>query len=50
MLKFCPECGGDLIDLEPDAEIGSTPIRYDCCECELRFETHPAGGLVEVDA
>lgn len=49
MVKPCPECGGDLIDLEPEAEMGSRPVRYDCSECELTFETHPAGGLVEVD-
>ncbi|MGZ4688813.1 MAG: hypothetical protein ACXV8R_10765 [Acidimicrobiia bacterium] len=49
MIRACPECGGDLIDLEPEAEMGSKPVRYDCLECELRFESDPAGGLREVD-
>lgn len=49
MVKPCPECGADLIELDPSAEMGSQPIRYACRECELWFETDPAGGLREVD-
>lgn len=45
----CPDCGGDLVDLEPDAELGSRPVRYECHECALRFENDPAGGVREVD-
>lgn len=26
MVRTCPECGGDLTDLEPGAEMGSRPI------------------------
>ena len=44
-----PECGGDLDDLEPEAEMGSRPVRYWCLECELSFESDPAGGVREVD-
>jgi hypothetical protein len=50
MVRACSECGGDLIDLEPDAEPGSRPVRYDCPTCELRFESEPAGGVRELDA
>lgn len=49
MVKTCPECGGDLIDLEPESEMGSVPSRYDCPECELRFERDASGLLTEVD-
>lgn len=41
--------GGDLIDLEPAAEMGSAPTRYECHECALTFESDPAGGVREVE-
>lgn len=49
MLKRCPECGGELIDLEPAAEIGSRPVQYDCPECELWFAMDASGLLTEVE-
>lgn len=49
MIRQCPECDGDLTELDPRAEMGSAPMQYDCPECQLRFETDPAGGLREVD-
>lgn len=49
MQRACPECGGDLDDLEPEAEMGSRPVRYLCHACQLLFESDPAGGLLEVD-
>jgi hypothetical protein len=32
MVRACPECGGDLIELEPEAALGSRPVRYVCPE------------------
>jgi hypothetical protein len=49
MVRVCPECGVDLMDLEPAAELGSKPTRYECRGCALTFESDPAGGLREVD-
>ena len=33
MVRACSECGGDLTDLDPTAEMGSTGERYECREC-----------------
>lgn len=49
MVRACPECCGALEDLEPEAEMGSRPVRYWCPECELTFESDPSGFLREFE-
>jgi predicted RNA-binding Zn-ribbon protein involved in translation (DUF1610 family) len=49
MVRRCPECGADMIDLDPAAEMGSAPTRYECPECELRFERDVSGLFTEVE-
>jgi len=49
MVRRCPECGGDLIDLDPATEMGSSRKRYDCQACALRFVSDASGVLFEVD-
>ena len=49
MQRTCPECDGELVDLDPAAEMGSGPKRYDCRACQLRFESDASGLLTEVD-
>jgi hypothetical protein len=49
MLRTCPECAGDLTDLDPAAEMGSAAKRYDRRECALRFVSDASGTLLEVD-
>ncbi len=50
MVRPCPECEGNLTDLDFAAEMGSTRKRYDCPECALRFVADTSGLLTEVDA
>ena len=45
MQRTCPECGGELVDLDPTAEMDSGPKRYDCPACQLRFESDASGLL-----
>lgn len=46
----CPECGQDLEELDAGAgEMGSTPRRFLCHECQLVYERDAAGTLLEVE-
>ena len=49
MIRPCPECGGELTDLDVAAEMSSGSRRYDCHECALTFVVDAAGLLTETD-
>jgi hypothetical protein len=38
-----------MVELEPEAEMGSRPVRYLCSECQMLFERDMTGMLREDD-